>query len=94
LAKELFKFDIGDICGEYMERELDPYVEGFISEVFPQFSFDGTAKSLFDLWILLLNYADPYLRLEATYNDAVSIHNYGFDQKGRHLKTPGYGLFE
>ncbi len=90
---DVFGFDIGDICSEWGDRNIDPSIETKIRAIFPNFSFDGTPKNLFNLWIDILNHVNPFLFLREVVDKSVPIHHCGFDDKGRHLKTPGYGLF-
>jgi hypothetical protein len=89
-------FDIGDICKDYHESEIDESILEKISSVLPAWeseSLEGS-ESLFTLWISLLNLIDSRLMLTPVVDDAETINFYGFDDKGRHLNTPGYGLFE
>jgi len=89
-------FDIGDICSEYGEFGINPSIEEKILAVFPSWeswSLEGP-ESLFILWISLLNLIDYRLMLTPVDNDAEPINFYGRDEQGRHLSTPGYGLFE
>ena len=101
-CKEQLGFKIGDMCGEYEENTIDKDIVatliglGFTDP-------DGTCfnaeeycshEGLFTLWIKILMYIDPELELTPIVPDYEDINNWGFDDKGRHLDTPGYGLFE
>lgn len=108
-AKEKLGFDIGDICHEYEESEvrediLEALVEaGFDiqwaggSETARYFEeADGrfmTADGVFNLWIDILMFLDPELKLEPVADNFEDITFYGFDEKKRHLQGPGYGCF-
>lgn len=66
-------------------------------------------KKLFEFWVCELNIQDPQLNLAlvskpdnkrnglitpAEQGTEPTIFFYGFDEKGRHLSIPGYGLFD
>lgn len=95
-APTVLGFDIGSICNEYGEYEINPEVIKKISTILPAWA-DSKIRDpefLFFLWIDLLNHIDPRLMLAPVVEDIQEINFYGFDDKGRHLCTPGYGLFE
>lgn len=46
---------------------------------------------VFRIWLFLLNYIDPSLRLEAL--PIRPLNFFGCDEEGRYLRTPGYGTF-
>jgi hypothetical protein len=95
-APSVIGFDIGDICRGYREFDISKSIEEKILAIFPDWQSESVdcPESLFYLWVRLLNYIDSDLSLDPICEDAEPINFYGFDNKGRHLKTPGYGLFE
>jgi hypothetical protein len=102
-APSVIGFDIGCLYAGYREGSLSQEIENKISEILPDtsgFKYDwreedlSPPESLFFLWISLLNEINPALELTPMVSDYEDINFYGFDDKGRHLKTPGYGLFE
>lgn len=102
-------FDIGNICHEYEEFELSLNIfeklnaAGFNIEwegknedmvkYFPNIDsrMMGT-EEVFNLWINILMFLDPELKL-VPINEYENINFYGFDEKKRHLRTPGYGVW-
>ncbi|KKM90773.1 hypothetical protein LCGC14_1235230 [marine sediment metagenome] len=50
-------------------------------------------EEVFNLWTDILKFLDPDLNLELTVVESDDINFYGFDEKKRHLNTPGYGVF-
>jgi hypothetical protein len=95
-APRIIGFEIGDICKDYGDSEIDEDIQEKLGEIFPAWSDENieNPESLFILWISLLNHIDPRLMLTPVVDDAEEINFYGRDDKGRHLDTPGYGLFE
>jgi len=95
-APSVLGFDIGDICKDYHESEIDESILEKISAVLPAWDNERmeNTEALFILWISLLNLIDPRLMLTPIESDAEPINFYGYDEKKRHLNTPGYGLFE
>jgi hypothetical protein len=96
-------FDIGDLYKGYMESSISPEIQDKISEILPdtsEFKYDwaeedlSPPESLFFLWVSLLNKINPELALTPMVSDYEDINFYGRDDQGRHLNTPGYGLFE
>ncbi len=99
-------FSIGDICKRYEDDKLPTPVVDKLNELGYDFGkvdkshgYDEVAsrgdvypEKLFDMWLFLLNSIEPSLRLERT--KIPSINFYGTDDQGRHLETPGYGVFE
>jgi hypothetical protein len=95
-ASSALGFDIGDICCDYHQSEIDESILEKISSVLPAWDNERmeNTEALFILWISLLNLIDPRLMLTPIESDAEPINFYGHDDQGRHLNTPGYGLFE
>lgn len=101
-CKEKFGFDIGDICHDYNDNEVQPHEIECITNMgidLSKYCQDNNwtiycTGSLVALWVEILNKIDPSLHLR--YIPPIkyeSINFYGYDKKKRHLKTPGYGLF-
>jgi hypothetical protein len=100
---QILGFDIGDICSEYEVRALDKKIhaklveEGIFRNRHFEDEYEGeyemSPESLMNLWTDILMYIDPELHLEIC-KPHDCIHFYGFDDKKRHLSTPGYGLYE
>ena len=97
-SKEVLGFGIGDICKDHEEAELKPEHKekleelGYNMNVIDDDEYVETGE-LIDIWLFLLNHIDKDLNLKTTKSDIPSISFYGFDDKKRHLETPGYGLF-
>lgn len=98
-AGETLGFEIGDLCKKYGDNRLASDVVQKLDDLgyLPPNDIDLAeeflpSEVLVDIWFYLLNHVDPSLHLEKT--KMPSINFYGRDDKGRHLKTPGYGLFE
>jgi hypothetical protein len=103
VAPSVIGFDIGCLYAKYREGSLSQEIENKISEILPDTSglkYDwreedlSPPESLFFLWISLLNEINPALELTPMVSDYEDINFYGRDEQGRHLSTPGYGLFE
>lgn len=96
---DVLGFDIGDICSRYEEREIDSSIVEKIQKHLDieNYYYDPDTKELcsdgmIELWVDLLMVIDPELKLDIL-PDEESIVIWGYDDKGRHLNTPGYGLF-
>ena len=94
-AKEHLGFDIGDICGGYEETCIKKEYKDRLAllglEVFEE-DYVGS-NEIVALWIDILNFVDPGLKLVLVEDELESIVFYGFDKKKRHLRVPGYGVF-
>lgn len=96
-AFEIVGFDIGDICSEYECYALDSNIVVILTALNHPFedmdiSF-MTSYDVFRLWVWLLNYIDPQLNLKEHKIMASDMCYCGVDEQGRHLNTPGYGVF-
>jgi len=103
-APDALGFEIGTICGEYDERSLETEVVDKLREIGYDFESFGkeidedgnpdwlSSDQVVDIWTYLLNHIDPSLNLERLVGATVNF--YGVDEQKRHLKVPGYGLFE
>ncbi len=105
-SSKVLGFNIGDLCKENQDDKLPAPAVDKLRELGYDFGkidrlndYDEEAsredvypEKLFDIWLYLLNHIDPSLKLERT--KIPSINFYGKDKKGRHLETPGYGVFE
>ena len=101
-APKVVGFDIGSICHEYEDGTLSDDVieklnainlkpEDYGEEY--QGNYSMYPDGMVNLWLDILCHIDPALKLELVKTEAEPINFYGFDDQGRHLKTPGYGLF-
>lgn len=102
-AKEVLGFDIGSICEDYEQYSvngniIDELLErGLMDEDEAETAADFyDSDSLVKLWVRCLIHIDPTLEIELfePENDYQTINFYGYDDKQRHLSTPGYGLFD
>jgi hypothetical protein len=76
---------------EYLDESLDPLEKADnFKDAKALCVYDS--ETLLQIWINCLMFADPELKLEIVQENLHSINYYGFDEKQRHLKTPGYGL--
>lgn len=98
LCSEIYGFDIGDICSEYQEDQIN---EGIVS-VLKRYNLidehfdneDIDSHQIFLIWLSILNSISPSLKLVPfDYKDYEDINFYGRDVKNRHINTPGYGIF-
>ena len=104
-AKEHFGFDIGDICREYGEFSVpDETVEALrdggvsLSEmgIDPR---SPEAGNLLEIWLAALRRTaqaagqEIALARKKDEEQVPTIHFFGYDEKGRHLNVPGYGLY-
>lgn len=98
--EETTGIDIESICSNYEEDEIDEETVEALKDLGFQFSNstglgDGITcpEEMARLWIFLLQKADRSLKLEIQNDDIPNLHFYGFDEKGRHISSVGYGLF-
>ena len=83
--------------GKKLSEDLEGLVspEGMIVEMNEDDYNDNspfTPDDIANIWVFLLNEANEDLNLELI-DDVESIVFYGFDEKGRHIESPGYGVF-
>jgi hypothetical protein len=100
-CNEKLGFEIGTMASEYCDysipyKTLKKLVEFKILTVkldeYENYDYEiDNSKEMIELWIKILNKINPKLKLKL--EDVESINFYGKDDKDRHLKTPGYGLF-
>lgn len=103
-----FKVDIGDICGLYEERNINPDIVDLLkaagidlqNEKYCIYTdpaegrcYPEDLSGLMELWLDCLKTADPQLNLTIASDTMPTLNFYGVDNKGRHLNVPGYGLF-
>jgi len=88
--------DIGSMCSEYEEFSITEELQEKLTSLGVDPSLkDDPVRSLLRIWLELLMKTDPELVLEVEVEpDLPEIQFYGFDENGRHLQTPGYGMFE
>jgi hypothetical protein len=100
-AQNLLGFDLGDFHRDYdepvaehhaarlmelglIDRELLDESEGFLAP-----------EDVAEIWVAVLNLVDPGLELATITNPCIpTLHFYGADEQGRHLRVPGYGAFQ
>ena len=85
------EFEILSKEGEYLNTDcysnkLDDFKEGCTINIL-------SSETLLKIWVGLLMLAYEGLVLKTEEDNVPTINYYGFDKKNRHLKTPGYGLF-
>ena len=97
--KDKLGFSIEDICSEYEDSVIDSKTTKAIMELGYEFEEvdDGEAgmypEEMARLWIFLLQKVDTNLELKIIKDEIPTLHFYGFDEKKRHIKHIGYGLF-
>lgn len=98
--KETTGIDIESICSEYEEDEIDEETVEILKDMGFQFSNSTgmgdeitNPEEMAKIWVFLLQKADPNLKLEFQTDDIPNLNFYGFDEKGRHIGSVGYGLF-
>jgi hypothetical protein len=102
--KEATGVDIHSIASEYEENRIDedhPVISYLkrkrkLNQLLEE--DDGEyiiyTSEMADLWIMLLQDADPTLELERVEKERIPmLAFYGFDDKGRHINFVGYGTF-
>lgn len=109
LCERILGFNIGSICSEYEESMIEENIlkilkdnEIDISYLFVDATSDATneedplynnPEELIQLWKNILMFLDKDLQLEIIKDNTPMINFYGFDEKSRHIKVPGYGVF-
>lgn len=108
--KDATGINIEEICSEYEENIMTPQEAqalnaiGFDTAKIIQNSKDMggyvpngiilTPEDMRDIWMFLLQKADPSIRLEAVQEEDIPmLPFYGYDEKDRHIDQVGYGLF-
>jgi hypothetical protein len=103
---EVLGFDIGDIAKDYDESIIPGHIAealieiGLLTDAEKEEYEDEDSvyvghKRVAEIWVAILNHIDPNLKLHIpSVEELPSLHFYGFDEKNRHLNTPGYGCFE
>lgn len=101
LAPEQLGFEIGSICQDYgdctISQEVLAKLKTFLTEELYEKAAEEyvDAESLCKIWLACLMQIEPTVHLSIVPTPSrESINFYGHDAKGRHLKTPGYGLFD
>lgn len=99
-AEEKIGINIGHICSDYEDSVIDDEVlvklQPFIgAKLYERVKDYVDPSDMVKIWIACLMQVDPTIKLEIVDEESLpSINFYGHDAKGRHLSTPGYGLFE
>ena len=100
-CNEKLGFDIGEMASEYCDYTI-PYktliklVKLNIMKInvdeYEDYEYEiDNPKEMIDIWIKILNKVNPKLKLKL--ENVESINFQGKDDRDRHLKTPGFGLF-
>ena len=102
---ETLGFDIGDMCRDYEDNQLDESIFDILREhnilddeslyLLQTNEYNiGDPDELLGIWLSVLIHLDPSLTLLVKTPDEIpSMHFYGYDEKKRHLNNPGYGLY-
>ena len=97
-CEEVFGFNIGELACEWEDNFIREDIleclinEGIVGKEFKNSSLDS--KAIFKIWLAILNKIDPTLELTSKIDNSYEdINFYGYDDKKRHLDTPGYGVF-
>lgn len=95
-CKDVFGFTPGELCSDYKTKLLTDDQAKKLKEFHV---YDGSpqiegAFEVLKIWILMLKAVDTRFTGMVRKDDAKTMHFVGFDDKGRHLETPGYGLWE
>lgn len=84
-------FEIGVLSEKKLNEELLEFDRDEQSNIV---SLSPDAYEMCQIWVDILNHIDPELKGEIIPEDPIpTINFYGVDQQGRHVYTPGYGLF-
>ena len=94
--KDATDIDIEDICSAYQEDTVEPEIAQKLrsmgvldlDERDPLF-----VEDMAELWLALLQLADPELQLEIVSDTIPMLSFSGKDEHGRHIGEIGYGLF-
>lgn len=102
---ETLGFDIGDMCRDYEDNQLDESIFDILREhnilddeslyllQTNEYNIEDPDE-LLGIWLSVLIHLDPSLTLLVKTPDEIpSMHFYGYDEKRRHLNNPGYGLY-
>ena len=87
-------FEIGDLCSDYEDSYLNDFIIGVLTStgiIDESAEEELTLTALFQIWLKIYQYLDPSFSYTIEQNTTIQFG--GFDNSGRHLKTPGYGLF-
>lgn len=106
-ATEKLGIDIGSICRNYEEDLLPKDIEeklaklncGVINDIRKSYGKELSEEAIrlepddmIEIWLFILMKAGDNLELKIIEDDIPSIAYYG-SEDGKHLNTPGYGLF-
>lgn len=107
--EKIFGFDIGKLCSEYgecwltkdMYYKLQDILKWNIDEDLTEEwwkeendKYYPDTDELAWIWAKCLMVSDTELTLKSVNDSIPTLHFFGYDNQGRHLNTPGYGLFE
>jgi hypothetical protein len=89
---DVLGFNIGEICGNYQESEVDDEIAKKLEAVKIYVPEEPGPDEIFKLWMDILQYIDRQLKYEIV--DPPDIAFVGKDTKGRTFDAPGYGVFD
>lgn len=101
-STDVIGFELGELCNNYAERTIDewiqPLINKLINEFYEDYKISYECLEPIDLVYIIISAimkTDNSIKLEIANRDEYipSLQFYGFDEKGRHLEMPGYGLF-
>lgn len=107
--KDMFSFDIGSLCRDYGESWITKETYYKLQDIIkwpidPELNDEWWAEEenryhpekyeLSWFWAKGLMAVDKTLILIEVDDTIPTLHFFGYDNQGRHLHTPGYGLFE
>jgi hypothetical protein len=107
-AKNVTGFDLQDFNRQYEDYKMSDdlreicvthgwtFAENFdMDDLITGKTICLSANAVAQLWVNILNLTDPSLDIKmVAVANLPTLHFYGFDEKRRHLNTPGYGVFE
>ena len=96
---EVTNINIEKICSDYDDNSISSELYenlrelGFVAEEnLNEYIMYLYSADMATLWVLLLNKADPELKIELVNEDGIPmLPFYSFDQKNRHISFVGYG---
>jgi hypothetical protein len=100
LGEEELPLAISDVCSHYGDALLSDEQKRAAEETgldigkyVDEYGDFGTPE-LAQMWVDWLMLADPGLELRIVEKKTTALIFYGYDERGRHLRCPGYGMFE
>lgn len=96
VIKDVTGINIEKICRDYEDSSVPEEIVDELKDIGFEFECPGGTypEEMANLWIFLLQKANPVLELKIIKDKIPTLHFYGFDEKKRHISFVGYGLFE